>query len=404
MRFIFADPGLRDNAGHYATHCRWVTGELRKRGIAPTVLAYKKVDQALREELGALPFFDIFTNWFSDGDPICGALNAFHIAAEATHKNLASLADIGANDFIYFSSARPAQFYAIVRWLMEIPPERMPRVLAGFANDPGLDLTADKKSYAMRDPRDDPSAMLYRFVACRMAKSLAGRLHLATFEKVMSQVYGALLKYPVGVLPMLRVATGPLRKRGQKLPITISVLGVQRSNKGYHLMPDVIRGVLQAHPNVRLIVHNSAPADMPEQQKAIRAIAVNEPRVIVDERLVAPEIWAQLLEASDLILCPYHPMTFYACPSGVAMEAVANAIPFVGPAETALHRLIQEYGCGTVFDRFEANSIIEAIGRALANFDHFAGIAVDSAKKYAVTHGPAQTVNAMLHYAHTTGT
>ena len=198
---------------------------------------------------------------------------------------------------------------------------------------------------------------------------------------------------------MLRVATGPLRKRGQNFPVTLSALGVQRPNKGYHLMPDVIRGVLQLHPNIRFLVHNSAPSYMPAQQGIIRALAQNDSRIVVDERLLTPGDWAKLIQMSDLIVCPYHPATFYACASGVAMEAVANAVPFVGPAETTLHRLMHQHGCGTAFEKFEANAIVAAIDLALRNFDHVATKALVGAEHYASNHGPAPTVDAMLRYA-----
>jgi hypothetical protein len=222
---------------------------------------------------------------------------------------------------------------------------------------------------------------------------------MVTFEKVMSEVYGILLKHPVGTLPSLIHAIGPLHRRGQMRPLTVSVLGVQRANKGYHLVPDVIRGLLRSDPTVRFLVHNGAPAQMSEQQNAIRELAAQEPRVIVDERVAGPVIWRQLLDDSDLILCPYHPQTFYASPSAVALEAIANAIPFVGPAESTLGRLVGEYGCGSVFDKFEADSILEAVGKALAGFDHFAKLAVECAERFALTQGPEQTVDGILRYA-----
>jgi hypothetical protein len=401
LRFFYADAGLLSNSGHYATYCREITSELRKRGITPIVLGYRKVDQRLREELGALPFFEKFTNWFSDGDPICGPLNAFHISAEAMQKDLTRLNDIGPNDIIYFSSVRPPQYYAIALWLRGIEAERMPRIVAEFANDPGLDRTADKRAFVIRDPRIDPTAMLLRFASCRTPSEWAGRLHLVTFETVMSQVYSLLLKCPVGVLPTSIRAMGPVRSRHQKRPVTVSTLGVQRANKGYHLMPEVIRGLLQSAVDVRILVHNSAPEQMAEQQSAIRALARQDSRITVDERVVGPKIWADLFEVSDLILCPYHPETFYASPSGIAWEAVANGIPFVGPADTALHRLMQEYnGCGVVFDKFEAASITQAVLTALSRFDDLANIAIESAKKFAVENGPARTVDKIIQYAH----
>jgi hypothetical protein len=396
-RFFYADPGLLDNVGHYATYCRSITGELRRRGVTPIVLAYKGINPALSKELDAHPFFEKFTNWFSDGDPICGQLNAFHISAEATHKDLTRLSDINSTDLVYFSSARPAQLYSTILWLLSLPPERRPHVVIESANDPGLDRTADGK-LAVRDPRIDPTAMLYRFVGCRLSNSISDCLHMVTFEKVMSEVYTTLLKHPVGTLPTIICAAGPVHQRGQMLPLTVSVLGAQRANKGYHLIPDVIHGLLQSSPTVRFLVHNGAPAQMAEQQTIIRELAAKEPRIIVDERPAGPDIWKQLLDDSDLIICPYHPETFYASPSAVALEAVANGIPFVGPANTTLGRLVSEYGSGTVFEKFEAGSILEGISKALANFDHLAKQATESAEKFALTQGPARAVDEILRY------
>jgi hypothetical protein len=373
-------------------------------GVSPTVFAYKGVDKALCAEMGAVPFFDIFAYWASDGDPISGQLNAFHISAEVTHKNLSGLSNKDA-DLIYFNSVRPPQFLAILLWLARIPPERMPHVVVEFGTEPGLtrEKSAKGVSYVIRDPRIDPRALFYRFAANRIPKSANHHLHLITFEKTVSQVYSALLNYPVGVAPVPIRAAAPLRRRANKRPITVSVLGHQRPEKGYHLMPDVIPRLLNDHPEICFLAHNGAPAQMPESQKAIRGLACKEPRLIVDERVATPDIWRELIEASNLILCPYSPEGFHSAHSFVGFEALANAIPFVGPIDTFFHRLIQQFnGCGAIFDRFDSQSISEGVGRALSHFDELADIAFKGAEEFARLHGPQRVAEEILRFAATT--
>src|ERR1700758_3547223 len=101
-RFIYVDPGLRDNLGHHANNCRVITQEFRARGFETTVLAFCNIEPGLQAELGAVPFFRAMTAWMSDGDPICGWLNGFNISSEITREDLARIADdIRPDDVIY---------------------------------------------------------------------------------------------------------------------------------------------------------------------------------------------------------------------------------------------------------------------------------------------------------------
>jgi hypothetical protein len=109
----------------------------------------------------------------------------------------------------------------------------------------------------------------------------------------------------VGVLPTPHVATTPPRSRSGKRPVTVSVLGNQRPEKGYQFMPEVARSLLQSNPDIRILCHNANPDAMRETQEDLHEIAAKNPRLIMDERLACGEVWQQLLDASDLIILPY---------------------------------------------------------------------------------------------------
>jgi hypothetical protein len=397
-RLFYADPGLRDNLGHHANNCRAIVGESRSRGIDTAILAFTRIDSDLRAELRAIPFFRVMTPWTSDGDSICGWLNAFHIGAEATREDLSRLNDVGANDIVYLSSALPAQLMGLIGWMATLAPNRVPHAVVEFGIDPGLDPQPGGNGGALstRDPRVDARATLFRFAAFRILERIAPRLHMITFDENSSAAFTALMGKPVGVLPTPRTATAARSRKGRR-PITVAVLGHQRPEKGYQVMPEVAQRLLQSESEIRVLCHNADPAGMKEVQQALRALSATEPRLILDERLAGDQVWRQLLDASDLIICPYMSSRFAISYSAVAVEAVANGIPLVVPAGTTMARLMQEFGgAGAAFARPEPASIVTATRRALERFDRLADLAAIGAGLWAQIHGPRNLLDAML--------
>jgi hypothetical protein len=403
MRVIYADPGLRDNLGHHANSCRAIRRELDRRGITVVVLSLVGITPELQEELHAVPFFRAYTYWQTDGDPIAGWLNCFDSSMRATLEDLGRLQGVLPDDIVYLNSAQPAQFMALVKWSKSLPAERRPHIVMEFGTDPGVDVDfgtgeeAGKFTLRLRDYRNDPRAMFYRHTATQLTEPDLARFHMTTFDTASSAIYALLLGRPVGVLPLPQFAQAAVTSRVGRRPITISVLGHQRQDKGYHLMPQIARLLLAHEPDVRLLVHNGAPDVMPRVQGEMRAHAAVESRLTLNEETAGPELWEDLLRRSDLILCPYEPARFVASYSAVATEALANAIPLVVPARTSLSRLLDVYGGpGTVFESYDPAGIVGAIRRALADFDAIAAQAGQAAERWNATMGVGNMVSALL--------
>lgn len=107
--------------------------------------------------------------------------------------------------------------------------------------------------------------------------------------------------------------------------------------------------------------------------------------------------WNDLLDAADLILCPYEAGRYRLSHSGLVAEALANAIPIVVPGDTALASLLDQYGgAGTSFADFAAAPIAAAVERALADFDTYCDLALAAARRWEATQGPDRLVDAML--------
>ncbi|HEY4407239.1 MAG TPA: hypothetical protein VGN55_21535 [Xanthobacteraceae bacterium] len=398
-RFFYADPGLTDNLGHHANNCRFITREARSRGMDVKILSFSTIEAGLKAELDAIPHFRALTAWLSDGDPICGWLNAFHVVAEITREDLARIGDIGPEDVMYFSSALPAQLFALAQWMGAMPRNKLPLVVVEFGIDPGVDIVHGPEGvvYGFRDPRADGRAILYRSAAARIPAAVAPWLQMITFDQASSASFCSVLGRRVGVLPTPHVATTPRRSRSGKRPVTVAVLGNQRPEKGYQFMPEVARSLLQSNPEIRILCHNANPEAMRETQEDLHEIAAKDPRLVMDERLAGGEVWQQLLDASDLVILPYASPRFAISYSAVAVEAIANAIPLVVPAGTTMARLVQEFGgAGTSFDQADAPSIVEAAQRALDRFDSLATMAYSGSELWGHVHGPRNLLDALL--------
>jgi hypothetical protein len=401
MQVYYADAGLLGYSGHHAEQCRAVVEELGARGIGTAVLGFAGLEPALKSALQAEPFFRWYRYQLSDGDPDRGWVTAFERGAQATREDLARLHTIGADDILYLVSASAIQLMGAALWMGDLAPARVPHVVVHFGMDPGVDARptpAGGVKVTPRDPRVDPSATLCRLAGTRMRDLDRARLHIGYILANGAKVYAALLDHPVDTVPAWEQATTDCRSRVGKRPIVAAVLGHQRNpDKGYHLVPEIVHGLLQSHPDVQFVAHNSNPEDMAEAQQALRALAATEPRVRLVERAVDPAGWRALLEAVDLVICPYSPRRYQLLSSGLHFQALANAIPSVVPAGTSLADLADALGgSATTFMRNDAVSVLEAARRALDRYDHYAALASAAAARWPERHGRRRFVDALL--------
>jgi len=219
---------------------------------------------------------------------------------------------------------------------------------------------------------------------------------LVTFHPTCSAIYTHLLQRQVHTVPVPHQAVSPLVSRIGHHPLTVGVLGHQRGDKGYHMMPEVAMLLLAADPDVRVLLHNGAPDFMAEVQGIVRAIAADNPRIIVDERTADLAIWDDLLRQCDIVLCPYDPPSYIAAYSAVVGEALALGLPVVVPDTSTLARTFHDYGQpGATFFHFNPQAIAAATLAVMADFNTYAARAVEAALRWKATMGAANTVAAI---------
>ncbi len=154
MRLFYLDTGLRSDIGHHANYCRYIVGGLRARAVETVVFALRTVDEGLRSELGATPYFRQWTYARSDPDPVAGWLHEFMDAARFTHQDLRQLPATSPSDVVYASSVRPAQLMALLAWRHGLPRDHRPTV-AVEAFTTGMTVTSGNNSLNAEVTRHD---------------------------------------------------------------------------------------------------------------------------------------------------------------------------------------------------------------------------------------------------------
>ncbi len=398
MRFYYLDPGLKSNAGHHASTCRVVTGELRRRGIETLIAASTQLTPELATELGASPFFAVYTYTPQHPDPIAGWLKTFLEGVAMTTQDLARLPAPMADDVVFVNSAQPTQLMAVMTWLNGIAAESRPRVVVEFGTDAGVNLTRTEAGYTLEavDPRENPRSVLLRHVGQNIPPEFRRNLFLKTFDAGASKIHQLLLDYEIGVLPLPQQTYGLARKKAQG-SITIGVLGRQDFDKGYQLLPEILPALLARHAEINILVHNANPDDMPPVQQKLREIAQSDARITLDEGPANSTHWQGLLAQSDVILCPYRSERYLACYSALAVEALANGIPIVAPEGTVPHWFVAGHkGAIVPFGTFTAPQIVDATSSAIAQYERLAVAARAAAEAWNSQDRKAQLVDSIL--------
>jgi len=396
MRVLYFDAALTDQLGHFANECRFFVEALRGNGIDTVVFGNRAMEPGLAAELGAHAHFRYHPNSAPSPDPVCGWLLSFNEVARATLEDLSRINGVSGNDIVLYDCAKPAQIMGLIQWVQRtFPPSSSPNVLITLGWPPGL-ASSTGDGAAINWQLRDATAMLYRYACAHIAPPFQQVFRFACPDATMADAYGALLGRPVSVLPNPHRATTGRRSRKGAIDPCIAFLGEQRPNKGYGMVPQISGRLLASGVRLRILVQNSWQL-MHEQNEALTRMASADSRLSLSIGTVDSSRWNALLDACDLVVLPYDQDTYSSVTSGIAAEAIANAIPQAVPARTCMARLLQDYdGPGVVFERSEVEPVVCAVLDALSDMDRLAERALAAARRWEVENSPAQLVKAIL--------
>jgi hypothetical protein len=365
-RVCYIDAGIRDNAGHHTSACRHFVSEFRQRGIAVDPFGNRNLDATIGRELRVEPLFRHYPYNRLRG----GQYLSYLIERSSFLFDLRSAWRRGPYDLVFVHSVMAAQLAAIALWLRDFDSSEMPFVVIGF------DLPSGRKLSSAATEGESRLQWNYhtRFYpkAGRLFKpEYLARIVFFTFDPVVTNEYSELLNLPVQTMPTVHVGLGEprLRKRDTSGLINVAFLGYQRLEKGYHLIPGVVRDLFGRRLPVKVLIHNSAPGVSLINQE-LRCLASSNRNITLIEEPEDESRWQDLLDSADLVVLPYEASRYRESGSGVATEAVSGGIPMVVPRGTTMATLAANYqGSATTFSHWGVKEIADAIEKAVFGFE-----------------------------------
>lgn len=214
------------------------------------------------------------------------------------------------------------------------------------------------------------------------------------------------------------------RQQLEPRPLTVVYLGDSRTEKGFELLPDVLRDVwpdLVETGRLRFVIQSFInrrwkQRSLVRTQQLLRQFPA--PAVQLIERPLEGDEYRGTIAAGDIMLLPYAREAYRARSSGILAEALAAGIPAIVPAETWLSGQLTNVWTQFVTESKQVNGAISrpggqppipglvyhggvtqiaaAIRQLVAEYDHFRAHTAALASNWSAYHNPQSLLEMLL--------
>ena len=336
------DPQLVDHSGHYLNYCALAVREVRRRGHPVTIHARRDC-RVTCEGLTPAPVFshDIFKE--VGRDPQVWAIENFHAVNQAFLADLNRIdpAQFDADDLLFFPTLNQNQLYGVALWLARIPAPRRPAVAVL------LRYLTHEMDYVKTRANRELLAHFFRYAA-QAVLGAQPRTVFCADTREMCDAFHAVLGCPVIEVPVAMDPPEIAPAQARSARPDVAYVGHMSQLKGFHLLPEIIRGCLNLSPRPRFTVQiqNRAQRGFEGLVQWFERQPASEVRLV--EGAQTPEAYYQLLAGADVVLLPYAPTFYGRCSSGVFAEAAALGKVIVVPEGTVAARQGRESELGLV--------------------------------------------------------
>lgn len=398
MRVFVFDPGLEGRFGHHDHMAEGLLRELRAAEIEARI--YGNV-RARPELLAAVPLTPLFRQShyeLNSRDPYDGMLVDLLAGARLFHDDLAALDNEspGDDDLVFLPTAGLRELMGLALWMKARAPR--PRVAALFHRlfSPGTDA-----------PPGSLAGALHRQVGSSLGPLLAQSpwLIAATNSRLAGLMSGPLgIKVAVFPAPIwyaaASAATGATAAAPE--PPVIAFLGDMRAEKGYKVVPPLIRAAHSGGLPARFLVHLGVARDIRDlgpyhalQQEGLAEVVTGW---VPDDRMQA------MIESAALIALPFDRVRYHSGVSGVFCLAAANARPCVAPSGTWMADQIEAGdAAGLCYPEGGVEVIVETLARALGRIRELRASAAELAPLWRERQSGSALVARLLAWAHQPG-
>ena len=377
-RLHILDPQLVDHSGHYLNYCALAVREMQRRGVPVSVYARRDC-RVTCEGVQPVPVFshDIFKE--VGRDPLVWPIENFHVINQAfvADLNRIDTTAIEADDLLFFPTLNQNQLYGVALWLARMPAHRRPAVavlLRYLTHE--MDYVKGRANHVML-------AHFFRYAAQAVLGAQPRTVFCADTREMSEAFQGVLgcpvLEVPVAMDPPSEISTAPAPGARPN----VVYLGHMSQLKGFHLLPDIIRGCVghAPRPQFTVQIQNRAQRGFEPLVQWFDRQPSSEVRLV--DGAQTPDEYYRLMAAADIVLLPYAPTFYGRCSSGVFAEAAALGKVIVVPEGTVAARQGRESGLGVVVaSSWTGAAIAEAVGRAVGEKARLQAMAQASAARF----------------------
>lgn len=365
MKALIIDPAVHSMGGHHYNAVQRLQDELRKLGVDAPCLGSAYADRRVTQELGSTPTFSRSVYGRSYAAP--GEF-AESVAATSRELSQAMRRLRGTPDLLILPCCDQVLAASLAHHLKSIRFGPRPHLLLWLLYGPHhLRPTDHPESAALKDEA------ARAFAGLKAAVGDAARIRIFCETSALADFYRGVIGLEVGVMPGPGLVAHARAMRSAASRPIVSCIGFANRPKGYRLLPEAVRHVLQHHGEVRFMIHgvvggSDAEADRPLFDR----LADMGARVMVRQNVLSPQEYLAWLSQADLLLLPYDPEVYRSRGSGVFSDARAIGIPVVATEGCAFARPAFDQGWGVAFEEYSGTGLATAILTALARLDDLA--------------------------------
>ncbi|TAL80347.1 MAG: glycosyltransferase family 1 protein [Beijerinckiaceae bacterium] len=406
MKFVLIANGLTNHGEHSYRLVHEVLGALNRRGIEGRAYAAMSLDPAIVGEGIAIPHFkhslydhigtppltgfsaqieqwrnggsilsrpDEYLTWRFLNRSFCRDLNT--LPAD----------DTSSNRLLVITAICQNQISGLADFMRSRPRGSLPNVVCQLMFPPHWTPWETPAKYADR---------YYREALQKAAPLIGDKLFFTTENEPIAQIYLERYGIETKILPVPFARTRPPRL-SQKT-VRLGFFGYSKSEKGFHLLPDVADLCRSAGLDVEFdiqIQHSRwEPVTIAAEEK-LRGM----PNVRLIEGALNSDDYTAATDRADVILLPYDPVLFGMRGSGLFTESVAAGRPIIASSGTfAGESILRGEAQGETFRPHDAQQLFAAIERILPRLPEIVARAQAQAESFARRHDGDAYVDALL--------
>ena len=369
MHLIIADHTLKDYQGHSFEYCRSVRESAVSRGWKVTTLGTSQITHQIQSDLNASAFFkhDFFQHY-----PLSPLFNllpsklskalesrwSYHQHSKSLYQDLCRLLpDCNTPDpvLVLFPTFSFNDIIGITQFAEKLSPQSNTQIamVQHFTSRPNL----EKDKFPHR---------LYKHSLNYLSQSPAkNRINLFTDSKELGEEYKYYINKPFKVLPIPHIQS-PMKnetKTVQTKKLNVGYLGDARINKGFHLIPEAIKQVIDIIDDDECNWVIQSNIRNHQEWQIIQAVNLLKkmPNTHLHHYPMDTAAYHKLMSDIDIFILPYTLENYHSQTSGVFTEIRGIGKVSVVTRGTWMAREIRDHGGGILCAPEDSKSLADAI-------------------------------------------